>query len=120
MKNASYFEMDCINSCLCFMLKVVSKCLTTCELLDVRQLFDAGKVEPSRRVWDWAEVGAPEAGGRQGGNLPQIRPLKEAFTSNSCLSLFSSQQRILVLNNRIHRTRQSPRDMFLLLGQISG
>ena len=66
MKNASYFEMDFINSCLCFMLKVVSKCLTTCELLDVRQLFDAGKVEPSRRVWDWAEVEAPEAGAGRG------------------------------------------------------
>ena len=66
MKNASYFEMDCINSCLCFMLKVVSKCLTTCELLDVRQLFDAGQVEPRRRVGSWAEVGRPGRGAGRG------------------------------------------------------
>ena len=49
------------------MLKAVSKCLTTFgELHDARQLFDAGKAEPSRRVGSWAEVGRPGRGAGRG------------------------------------------------------
>ena len=49
------------------MLKAVLKCLTTFgELHDARQLFDAGKVEPSRRVGGWAEVGRPGRGQAEG------------------------------------------------------